>query len=168
MKSFQTGQKMFYQKNQVCRAGVLPYFRDRDGYLFFLLGQDSETNNWADLGGTTESGETVLETALREYGEESRRVLPVNPNDFTFATTTPIQSKNGLWSEQAFFFVPVELTRELLNINSKFQQTSPKSVYEEEMRQLAWIDLDTIMTFPKVSRTLKALRPVLCDLQECL
>ena len=150
-----------HQENKVCRAGIIPYFVDLDGYTFLLLGRDAQTGRWADLGGTTEPGETVLETALREYGEESRWSLPVQPERFTVLVTTPIQTKSGLWSEQAFCFVPVSPD---LSIDDTFQQTVPQNEYEAEMTQLAWIDQESVATMSDVSRSIAALQPVLLRL----
>lgn len=165
---------------QVCRAGIIPYFRDRDGYLFFLLGEDSQTGRWADLGGTTERGENAIQTALREYGEESRYVLPLSKDEFRFMVTTPVQ-KNGIWSEQALFFVPVNYkssqrddhvcssgTNYHENIDDLFQKTIPKTPYEAEMNRLAWIDLDTVMEMQHVARSIEQLKPVLPDFSEVL
>ena len=54
-------------------AGVLPYFYEKSGKAFFLLGQESN-NFWADFGGKTEKNEQVLDTAIREFSEETRYV----------------------------------------------------------------------------------------------
>ena len=156
------------KKNEVCRAGIIPYFIDRGGYLFFLLGQDSQNKKWADLGGTTEAGETVIETALREYGEESRWTLPVDPKYITKILVTQVESKKGKQRRQALCFIPVELNPNNVYIDQKFQETVPKTKYEAEMSRLAWIDSETLTDLKNVSRSIKAIQIHLPQLSKSL
>lgn len=53
-------------------AGGLPYCM-KDGEVLFLIGQDPE--GWSDFGGMAEKGETVLQTAAREFSEETKNVF---------------------------------------------------------------------------------------------
>ena len=53
-------------------AGILPT-SIHDGKLYFLFGKENkfaDTPGWSDFGGGTEKGETYLQTAIREAGEE--------------------------------------------------------------------------------------------------
>ena len=58
-------------------AGVLPYSFNKDGQLVFLLGLenyiplDKKSLKYSDFGGGREEGEIPIETALREFDEES-------------------------------------------------------------------------------------------------
>ncbi|MBU1008293.1 NUDIX hydrolase [Candidatus Dependentiae bacterium] len=55
----------------VRNAGILPYTL-RDNNVHFLLGQDkSRPGQWTDFGGTIENGETPIQTAQREFIEET-------------------------------------------------------------------------------------------------
>lgn len=56
-------------------AGIIPY-KFEDGKIRFFVGHPGGSNNrnknyWALLKGTMENGEDTLDTALREFGEES-------------------------------------------------------------------------------------------------
>lgn len=55
-------------------AGILPFYYDDSGRAFFLLGQEPN-GAWADFGGRYEQGESALETASREFSEETRYVF---------------------------------------------------------------------------------------------
>ena len=56
-------------------AGGLPYCYDRQGRLMFLIGQEPN-GEWSDFGGSADQGDkTVLDTAAREFTEETRYVF---------------------------------------------------------------------------------------------
>ena len=50
-------------------AGILPITIHK-GTILFLLGKERYNNQWSDFGGRTEKGETAIQTAIREGGEE--------------------------------------------------------------------------------------------------
>ena len=68
-----------FAKNYTRRAGIIPFILDSNNNTYLLLGLSNEDPAiWADLGGRAEKDETTIETAIREFGEESRWVLPIN------------------------------------------------------------------------------------------
>lgn len=50
-------------------AGILPV-TIHNGKLYFLFGQEEQEHKWSDFGGSSNTDETVLQTALREGYEE--------------------------------------------------------------------------------------------------
>lgn len=137
------GSEVLHLKNYTKRAGIIPYML-HNGETYILLGLSKEDNPvWADLGGRTEKGETVLETALREYGEESRYVLPVDINRITKIV---VSSDNAKKAESVIFFINVEPTDYNINIDDCFQQTIPRNQYEDEMMYLRWIPYHIFLT----------------------
>ena len=50
-------------------GGVVPVAFHK-GQILFLFGQEYDELKWADFGGSTETGETYLQTATREGSEE--------------------------------------------------------------------------------------------------
>lgn len=155
---------ILHRKNYTKRAGIIPYMLyNQETYI--LLGLSNENNPvWADLGGRTEKGETVLETALREYGEESRHVLPVDLNKITKIVVSPLSSlreftptslsplpdhnnsKREEKVESVIFFINVDPTDYNIDINDYFEQTLPKNQYEDEMLYLKWIPYHIFLT----------------------
>ena len=56
-------------------AGILPYTYDDHGTAFFLIGKEP-SGHWADFGGRGEDADiTPLQTAAREFSEETRYVF---------------------------------------------------------------------------------------------
>ena len=73
----------YLAKVQTSRAAVIPYIV-KEGMLFLLLGQDSESGDITDLGGGVKQYESTLEAAFREFEEESDEILgSLRPNDFS-------------------------------------------------------------------------------------
>ncbi len=73
----------YLAKVRTSRAAVIPYIV-KEGILFLLLGQDSESGDITDLGGGVKQYESTLEAAFREFEEESDEILgSLRPNDFS-------------------------------------------------------------------------------------
>ncbi|MBI2774770.1 NUDIX domain-containing protein [Candidatus Dependentiae bacterium] len=63
-----------YSQEMHVNGGILPFYYDSSGKAFFLMGQEPN-GVWADFGGRYEQGENCLETASREFSEETRYVF---------------------------------------------------------------------------------------------
>lgn len=67
--------------NSFTGAGILPYAKNKKGKLVFLLGKERNGNNkyknnyYCDFGGGRENNENPIETAIREFSEESMDAL---------------------------------------------------------------------------------------------
>tara|TARA_A100001015_G_C15025300_1_gene730165 strand:+ start:2471 stop:2992 length:522 start_codon:yes stop_codon:yes gene_type:complete len=58
-------------------AGILPISIHK-GVIFFLMGQERSDNLWSDFGGSSNKGEAVLQTAIREGTEELNGLMGSN------------------------------------------------------------------------------------------
>ena len=61
--------KITNNTNRKMGAGILPITIHK-GAILFLFGRERYNNQWSDFGGSTEKGETTIDTAIREGGEE--------------------------------------------------------------------------------------------------
>ena len=152
-----TDLKFLYNTDYVRRAGVIP-FMVYNNVTYVLLGYSNEKNPvWADLGGRAEENETTLSTALREFGEESRYVLPI---DLSKVTKILITGRTGsVYPDQVHLIVEVDPV--YININDKFINTVPKTEYEDEMQFLRWIPYDEFMRMNGLTGSMKYVRDLL-------
>ena len=147
------------------RAGVIPFLTDVEGNTFVLIGLSKDKNPvWADLGGRAEEGETTIQTALREYGEESRWVLPVDISRTRHILITH-RDKNPFRPDQVLFMVEVDMDSYTLNIDDVFQQTVPTTQYEDEMHFLKWVRYDEFLTMGGMTSSLVSIQNLLKSLQ---
>lgn len=66
---------MVQAKERRSSAGILPYYIDASGTAQVLIGKE-RNGMWSDFGGKAEeSDSTIQETAVREFGEETRYVF---------------------------------------------------------------------------------------------
>lgn len=67
--------------NEIKASGILIYSYNNNGELVFLLGKEnkslysSDSNKYCDFGGSRYKNESILETAIREFDEESMGVI---------------------------------------------------------------------------------------------
>lgn len=148
-----------YDTDYVRRAGIIPYMV-YNGNTYILLGYSNEKNPvWADLGGRSEIDETTLETAIREFGEESRYVLPI---DMFRVSKILITGREGsVYPDQVHLVIEVDPSGYNIDINKKFQSTKPKNQYEDEMSLLKWISYDEFMIMKNLTTSMKHVRELL-------
>ena len=148
-----------YSIGYIRRAGIIPFLIDNNNITYILLGLSKDRIPvWADLGGRTEKNETTIETAIREFKEESRSVLSI---DLTRTTKIVITSGSDYPNlpNQVILFVQVDPTQYNININTVFQKTIPKTVYEDEMSELRWIPYYSFLEMDKkLSKSLDDIR----------
>lgn len=58
-----------------CKAVILPYVEIQDD-VYLMLGKAS-IGNYGYLGGTQEPGEDIIQTAAREFWEETKKLIPI-------------------------------------------------------------------------------------------
>jgi len=132
-----------------------------DGTTYVLLGYSKEKKPvWADLGGRAEEGETTLETALREYGEESRNVLPLDLNKIQKILITSRDDK----PDQVILIIEIDFSSDVFEINDKFLNIFPKNQYEDEMSLLQWIPYETFLVMSGLSGSLRKIQELLSSL----
>ena len=152
----------YYFMNQVGyirRAGIIPAMVvNNETYLLIGLSKDDQPV-WADLGGRSEKGETTLQTALREFGEESRWVLPVDMNRLKHVLITSRNNKNE--PDQVLFVVEVDPTPYNLSINERFRVTLPKNQYEDEMQFLQWFPFTEFIKLGGMTQSMQSIQKLL-------
>tara|TARA_R110002072_G_C7718370_1_gene514658 strand:- start:94 stop:669 length:576 start_codon:yes stop_codon:yes gene_type:complete len=70
-------------------AGILPVTIS-NGILLFLMGKERGNGLWADFGGSTDSGEQPIQTAIREGGEELNGILGIDDDLYKKVTESMI------------------------------------------------------------------------------
>lgn len=141
------------------RAGIIPFIVDDNNETYILLGLSKGSDPvWSDLGGRSEENETTLQTAVREFGEESRYVLPINLNNMTKIL---IDNNNKNIIDQVLLIIEVDSNDYNININDSFQNTIPKTKYEDEMSILQWIPYNMFLTMDGLSRSMIHVRNIL-------
>ncbi len=164
----------YYFMNQVGyirRAGIIPAMVvNNETYLLIGLSKDDQPV-WADLGGRAEKGETTLQTALREFGEESRWVMPVDMNRLkhVLITSRNNTSQNNTSQnntsrnnpDQVLFVVEVDPTPYNIGINQRFQQTIPRNQYEDEMQFLQWFPFTEFINLGGMTQSMQSIQRLL-------
>ena len=148
-----------YTSNYVRRAGIIP-FVIHNGTTYILLGYSNEKNPvWADLGGRSEYNENTIQTALREFGEESRYVLPIDLNRISKILIT---GRDGsIYPDQVLLVIEIDPSPHNTYINSAFQSTAPKTQYEDEMSLLQWVPYDTFLSMDGLSKSMISIQKLL-------
>lgn len=153
-----------YIENYVRRAGIIPVM-NHENTEYVLLGFSKEIPPvWADLGGRSEKNEMPLDTALREFREESRNSIYIDINKNIERILLTGEHRNGI-AEQMIIFVRVYPTYENINVDDVFQKITPKTQYEDEMIYLKWIPYDQFLNLRQTSSTLKDVQNLLKSLQ---
>jgi len=137
-------------------AGIVPYIAiDR---IYILLGLEKSNNKWSGFVGGSEQGETVVDTALREFNEETAMVF----NDFFIALkalllkTKPIVESTSTGKDAFIYFIKFppnicdNIIPQFLKNKSELQED-----HFHEKSMLRWFTLDEIKDSPKILLKLK-------------
>ena len=148
-----------YIPNYVRRAGIIPYLVHNDT-TYILLGYSKEERPvWSDLGGRSEQNENALQTAVREYGEESRHVMPVDLRRLSKILLTGQRGSHH--PDQILLVVEVDDTPDNIYINRTFQSSVPQTQYEDEMSYLQWTSYDHFLSMKGLSRSMVNIQELL-------
>ncbi len=151
--------RFLYIPDYVRRAGIIPFII-HNGITYILLGYSKEKNPaWADLGGRSEYNENTLQTALREFGEESRYVLPIDLSRISKILITG--RGESVYPDQVLLVIEVAPTPYNIYINNAFQSTTPKNEYEDEMSLLQWVPYDTFLSMSGLSKSMISIQKLL-------
>ena len=126
-------------------AGIIPYKFDKDGKIKFFLGHpggpmNGNKNFWALLKGTIEKGEDELETAIREFQEESGLRLDAD------------KAKEHLWLvgtvQQRKDKIVTAFAMEVDDIDTSkcFSNLVPETKIPE-IDKYAWLTFDEVMKY---------------------
>ena len=139
-------------------ASILP-ITVHNGKILLLFGKErdiDENPGWSDFGGGTDKGETFLETAIREGGEEMTGFLGSSEDIKRllkrFGTfNLDFKSDNGYGTYRCHIF-PIEYDEYLphyYNNNQRFlQKRLPASIIRDtkifEKTQIKWFDINEL------------------------
>ena len=140
-------------------AGFLPT-AIKDGKLYFLFGRENKyatTPGYADFGGGTDKSESFLETALREFTEETTGFFGSVTQLRNYISThgtyhfdyIPTTKRYGIYRS---FILPMTYNDAVVffyNNNQKFlQKHLPASVYKKEKffekAEMQWFCIDDL------------------------
>jgi ADP-ribose pyrophosphatase YjhB (NUDIX family) len=117
------------------RAGIIPYIKV-DGQLYFLIGVDRQTGEYADMGGGLKKDENIVSCAIRELEEETKKLICFM--DFKKISV-------GIWERSNCILFCELLNLEIFNtIVKDFAQSKLKGTEYEEMSSLVWLTTDQL------------------------
>ena len=137
-------------------AGIVPYITvDR---IYVLLGLEKSNNKWSGFVGGSEPGETVTDTALREFNEETALVFKEHLLYLTgmVLKTEPVVESTSTGKDAFIYFikVPVNICDNIIPQFLKNKSELTEEYYHEKS-MLRWFSLDEINASPKVLLKLK-------------
>ena len=136
-------------------AGILPT-TIKNGKLHFLFGKENKFEKsapgFSDFGGGGEKGETQLDTAIREGGEELTGFLGTDEqlrNTLTASGTHTIDLQNGIYRTHLFYMKYDPYLEKYYNNNQKFIQkrldpTVIKTSKIFEKAEIKWVSIDDL------------------------
>lgn len=125
--------KNFNGNIRLTRSGVILYTY-HNNKLYFGFGVDKVYNEFSDFGGKIESGENVIETAIRELNEESLGLFQLTKKD--------IDDSLMLYNDNmAIIFVKFDA--DVLTINDDFQRLLTKAK-KYEVKAIVWLSYDEL------------------------
>jgi 8-oxo-dGTP pyrophosphatase MutT (NUDIX family) len=131
------------------RAGVIPYVCF-DEKLYFILAQDRRTLDLCDFGGGCKKDENALQTAIREFKEESNGIFKEYYNEEKFDNTYALMNKKMTiiflpiskeWLEIARRRFLISFNPEVIDITCIDETTFRNIIYKSEFdtRKRVWI-----------------------------
>ena len=141
------------KKLPIYSAGILPYGKDDNGNIYFLLGKDRQST-WSDFGGRVEIKDNQYnkETAIREFFEETynsvlekkylREILSIEKN-YNLITSKTL---NG--SPYYMYIIEIDLDE---NMRKSFIKTYEYLKYVKvndyilEKTDIQWVSLRTLI-----------------------
>jgi len=122
----------------ITRSGVIP-FTIKNDIIYFLLGIDRATGDFTDFGGGVKSTENAVDTAYREFKEESCYIFD------NYITKKDVEDSIVLVNEKgtmSIFFVKIDFCW-LNNIDLEFEYSQDKyKKYKKcnELNGIKWIN----------------------------
>jgi 8-oxo-dGTP pyrophosphatase MutT (NUDIX family) len=139
-------------------AGIVPYITI-ENKKYFLVGLEKSNNYWSGFVGKSEKNETIQETALREFNEETACIFQEDLEDIKklLLNSTPVMDISGTGKNVYIYFLefPVESQEKIKYfINSKASIEDP--CYHEKSI-LRWFSWDEIIKPNRVFAPLRKL-----------
>jgi 8-oxo-dGTP pyrophosphatase MutT (NUDIX family) len=139
-------------------AGIIPYIF-LNGEYYFLLGLERSNNKWSGFVGGSEIGELPINTALREFNEETAMIFEKN----TFikkklTTTTPVieRSLTGKTVYLWFLEFPQEFLFKLTQFH--YNQSIINDSHFKEKSDIRWFSLHQLKSAKILYRLKKTIQ----------
>ena len=104
-------------------AGIIPY-TFKNNQIYYLLGLEASNNKWSGFVGGSEPGETVQQTAIREFNEETCMIFKAVP----LILGEPVIETSSSGKTVYLYFVKIEFFDE--NVLNKFFEEN-KMIYKQ-------------------------------------
>ena len=135
-------------------AGIIPYHVTPQG-VSFLLGLEKSNNKWSGFVGGSEPYESLVQTAIREFNEETCLIFKDNLEYFyneclntqVIQETTPSGKRVYLW----FIEIPYTINLEQFSINQRLIEDP----HFKEKSKLRWVSIQEIESSKSVLYRLK-------------
>ena len=126
----------FLTNRKIDRSGIIPY-TNLDGEMYFLLAEDSYTGELGDFGGGSKYKESGLDTAKREFEEESKGIFKSEyPNIGFFSNKISVIDKNMAIT---FVYINPEWKTENRAIKLFHANKGPN----DEISDIVWVNKST-------------------------
>lgn len=140
--------------NEFVGAGVLPWSINDEGKIVLLLGQEEKGNfkgagTWCGFGGSRNEGENEVQTAAREFMEESMALI-MNESEILNILEDPNNIQHT-WSHQGArfidFLVYIPYNEQLIDLFSRVRNimlihnTTAEDNCLLEKTNIAWFDI---------------------------
>ena len=132
-------------------AGIIPYIHGPQ----FLLGLEKSNNKWSGFVGGSETGETPIETALREFNEETCMIFKDHEAFFysKLTTTQPVIETTPSGKIVYLWFIKCPASLFGLDFNQFYiNQRLTDNRYLKEKSQLVLFDLQEIKSYKVLYR----------------
>jgi 8-oxo-dGTP pyrophosphatase MutT (NUDIX family) len=137
-------------------AGIIPYIFTSDLICYYLLGLEKSNNLWSGFVGNSNEGETITDTALREFNEETvfifEEYIPFikeKLKDNYYKDTTSTCKDVYIY----FIEFPIESQEKIKDFMNKKSKCEEEHFHEKSI--LRWFTIDEIKKSKKIFYRLK-------------
>ena len=137
-------------------AGIIPYILI-NGERYFLLGLEISNNKWSGFVGKSEPGETITQTAIREFNEETVGIFQSYTDylNVKIDETKCLTDKSSTNKNVYIYFIELpeesqELIKDFINVKAKMTQD-----YYHEKGILKWFNIGDIKNSNRILYRLK-------------
>lgn len=115
-----------YTKNKnFVSSGILPFYTCKNGNKYILLGRETYSNTcvkpWSPFSGVREKNETCLETAHREFREESLECIPLKYKTPTEVLVSAFENKLEHQKFQTMLFLyEIDNSKTMIQVMGEF------------------------------------------------
>jgi len=128
---------------QAYAAGIVPY-RVQGDEIYFLLGLEKSNGKWSGFVGNSEKYESIIQTAVREFNEETSLIFQDYLKFFydACATTKPVIEKTPSGKTVYLWFIEcyIDVNLQQLGTNQLYLQDP----HLKEKTKLKWFSLSEI------------------------